>query len=199
MSAEVSIAPDPRSMSEQQLIDLRRWKVYNPRDLLVKYDPDVLWRLDYAMPGDIGLDLPIKIIGSKVKPEDFSHYIMENGDATDPKPWLEVPPCGYAELEVGVRVKLPDNTWAFITGRSSTAWKRRLLVIQGVIDEQYVGPLRTLVYNPNHVAVRVHEGDRLSQLIIIPKCHPDKIVTVDELPKTTRGELGFGSSGLGNV
>jgi len=167
------------------------------RDLLVKYDLDILWRLDYAMPGDVGLDLPIKIAGSKVMPENFSHYIKENGDADDQIPWLEVPPGGYAELEVGVRVKVPDNTWALITGRSSTAWKRRLLVIQGIIDEQYIGPLRTLVYNPNHISIRVHEGDRLSQLIIIPKYHPERIVTVEELPQTARGESGFGSSGLG--
>lgn len=163
--------------------------------LKAKYDPGIDWRLNYAKPGDVGLDLVIKIAGSLVLPDGYAHYVKPEGDATDPKPWLEVPPMGYAEIETGVKVKIPEDAWAIITGRSSTSWKRRLIVIQGIIDTGYTGYLRTLVYNPNHVPVRVHEGDRLAQLIMVHKYHVDKIETVDELPVTVRGESGFGSSG----
>jgi dUTP pyrophosphatase len=109
---------------------------------------------------------------------------------------LDVPPYGYAEIESGIRVKVPEDAWALITGRSSTAWKRRLMVQQGVIDTGYTGYLRTLVYNPNHISKRVHEGDRLAQLIIIPRYKINSILECDALPETERGDSGFGSSGI---
>ena len=162
--------------------------------LLARYDEDCSWRLTYAKAGDVGLDLPIRIKGSIVQP-DLQHYVRPEGDGPDTTPWLEIPAGGYAEVETGVRVKLPDDAWAIITGRSSTAWKRRLIVIQGIIDSGYTGYLRNLVFNPNPVPKRIHEGDRLAQLIIIPKYPISEIVKVDELPDTVRGQSGFGSSG----
>jgi len=170
--------------------------MYDQDTLMALYDEDVDWRLHYAKPGDVGLDLPVKIDGSKVLPEDFSHFIKPNGDESDSTPWLEVPPGGFAELEVGIKVKLPDNAWGMVTGRSSTAWKKRLITIQGIIDSQYTGYLRTLIYNPNNVSKRIYEGDRLSQLIIVPKYDLKSIEQVDELPDTERAESGFGSTGI---
>jgi len=173
--------------------------------LLAQYDKDCDWVLAYAKSGDVGLDLPIRIRGSIVamgigdnqnlESQHLEHFVKPDGDVTDPTPWLEVPPGGYAEIETGVRVKCPDDAWAIITGRSSTAWKRRLIVIQGIIDSGYIGYLRNLVFNPNPVPKRVHEGDRLAQLIVLPKYPISNIIGVDELPSTERGESGFGSSG----
>jgi len=166
-----------------------------PRKLLAQYDQDIEWRLSYAKLGDVGLDLPIRVAGSVVQPIEFSHLIKPNGDVDDTTPWLEVPPGGYAEIETGVRVKVPDDAWALITGRSSTAWRQRLVVVQGVIDSGYTGYLRTLVYNPSNIIKRVHEGDRLAQLIVLKKYELDCIEAVDELPETQRGDSGFGSTG----
>jgi len=166
-------------------------------NILAKYDEDIKWRLNFAKLGDVGLDLPIRIAGSKVQPTEFSHMVCPNGSESDPAPWLEVPPGGYAEIETGVRIKVPEDAWALITGRSSTAWKLRLMVVSGIIDTGYTGYLRTLVYNPNHISKRIHEGDRLAQIIIIPKYNVEGIIVVDDdLPQTERGDSGFGSSGI---
>jgi dUTP pyrophosphatase len=45
-------------------------------------------------------------------------------------------------------------------------------------------------------AVRIARGDRIAQLVIVavPDVRP---VFVDELPPSTRGEGGFGSTGTG--
>ena len=166
------------------------------KDLLVKYDEGIKWQLHYAKPGDVGLDLPIKIEGSKIRQEKCEHYIHPKGTQDDPRPFLEIPPRTYAELEIGVRVKLPDDSWAFITGRSSTAWKHQLTVSQGIIDTGYTGYLCTLIYNPNETYRRIYEGDRLSQLILMPKYNVENIIRVDgELPTTSRKDSGFGSTG----
>lgn len=162
--------------------------------LLVKYDSDCSFRLKYAKSGDVGLDLPIKILGSILKP-NLPHLVRPEGDENDKQPWLEIPATGYAEIETGIRVKLPDDAWATITARSSTAWKRKLMVYQAVIDSGYVGYLRMLVYNPNNTPIRVHGGDRLAQLIVLPKYNLESIEEVEELPNTERGSSGFGSSG----
>jgi dUTPase len=59
------------------------------------------------------------------------------------------------------------------------------------------------VYNPNFAPVRVYEynpktnfGDRLSQLILIPRYPLDKIILVNYLPETERGKTGFGSTNV---
>lgn len=109
--------------------------------------------------------------------------------------YVIIPPNGYAELPTNLRVKLPKDTWGMIRPRSSTGWKRRLHVFEGTIDEGFTGHLRCLVFNPNREAVKIMDGDRLAQLIIVPRYPLGHIITTNELPSTARGETGFGSSG----
>ena len=170
------------------------------------------WELKHAKSGDIGFDLPVVINAQKTEFKSRVNYdsdanyhgtlmekiqwIYPNGSAEDPVPFLEIPPNGgWAEVSTGLRVKLPVNTWGNIKGRSSTSWKRRLTVIEGVIDEAYIGPLFALVQNNTSKPIRVHEGDRLAQLIIVPKAENIISKLTTNLPSTERGHTGFGSSG----
>jgi dUTP pyrophosphatase len=158
------------------------------------------WDLAYAKPGDVGLDLPVIINpkNERFKPRIKPHrhyYIAPNGSDDDPQPWIDIPPLGKAEISTGLRVKVPEDSWANIKSRSSTGWKKGLNVFEGVIDSGYTGPLFVLVFNPNSEPVRIHEGDRIAQLIIIPKYPLTSIVKTGDLPNTERGDSGFGSSG----
>ncbi len=133
---------------------------------------------------------------------DLKQYVFPKGVEGDPHPFLEVPALGWAEIPAGLSVKLPDDAWGYIKTRSCTAWKQHLIVSASTIDPGYTGLLGTLVYNPNFFPVRVYEydsktgkGDKLSQLILIPIYPLSKIVMVDTLPETERGDTGFGSSG----
>ena len=47
----------------------------------------------------------------------------------------------------------------------------------------------------NWGTVRVREGDRLVQVVLVPKYPLERIIKVDKLPTTERGASGFGSSG----
>jgi dUTP pyrophosphatase len=166
---------------------------FEPRGILyVKYDDVNIengFKLEYAKEGDVGLDLPV-IIDKRLKVEPFRDYYINYKEG-----WFDIPPSGLAEVPCGLSIKVSENSWANIKPRSSTAWRRRLVVNEGVIDSGYVGPLFILVFNPNLEPIRVHAGDRLAQLIIIPKYPVEKIMTVSYLPKTQRGNTGFGSSG----
>ena len=62
------------------------------------------------------------------------------------------------------------------------------------IDPGFVGELFIGVWNPGPLPRQIHPGERIAQLVIVPRV-PVEIKYVDELPKTERGEKGFGSTG----
>lgn len=186
-------------------------------NLYVRQDPDQTFTPKFAKQLDVGLDLPVKINIDEIKfanagenPDrlrscilypDLRHYIYPDGSKDDPHPFLEVPAHGWAEIPTGLRIKLPDDAWGFLKSRSSTNWKMHLIIDGSTIDPGYTGQLGVLVYNPNSYPVRVHEydpktglGDRVAQLILVPVYDLKSIVLVDELPETSRGITGFGSS-----
>ena len=159
--------------------------------LYVKYDKiliDAGFELKYAKEGDVGLDLPV-VINDKLKVEPYRDYYINKEEG-----WFDIPPRGIAEIPCGMAIKVPEDAWANIKPRSSTAWKRHLTVSEAIIDCGYIGPLFILTINPNNEPVRIHDGDKLAQMIIIPK-YKTKIELTNQLPETERGATGFGSSG----
>lgn len=108
--------------------------------------------------------------------------------------WIN--PGEFKDVPCAVAVELPSDTWALLTGRSSTLRKHNLLVNQGVIDPGYRGELFAGVWNLGPEMVQVSVGDRLAQLILMPNhgLHA-RLVPVDELAPHKRGTSGFGSSG----
>ena len=158
----------------------------------VKYDDVNIkreYQLRYAKEGDVGLDLPV-VIDKRLKIEPHRGYYINFKEE-----WFDIPPSGLAEIPCGLSIKVPEDSWANIKPRSSTAWRKRLVVNEGIIDSGYVGPIFILVFNPNLEPIRVKAGDRLAQLIIVPKYPVEKIISVSYLPQTERGKTGFGSSG----
>lgn len=108
-----------------------------------------------------------------------------------------VEPGEFKDIDCGVRVELPEGTWALITGRSSTLRKRKLLVAQGVIDQGYRGPIFAGVWNLGEKAMHVVRGERLAQLIPFGlEADNLRLLEVQELADSARGEKGFGSTGV---
>lgn len=99
-------------------------------------------------------------------------------------------------VPTGIKAQLPDWAWGFITGRSSTLVKRKLMVQSAVIDTGWRGPLYVYVTNLGGAAVTVYPGERLAQMIV--QENSTRRVTlreVAELDPHDRGHNGFGSSG----
>ena len=65
---------------------------------------------------------------------------------------------------------------------------------EGVIDVGYTGSIKVKLYNNSDKPYTVANGDKISQLVILPIVLPD-LEIVKELGKTDRGSNGFGSSG----
>lgn len=66
----------------------------------------------------------------------------------------------------------------------------------GIIDKGYRGFIMAKVRNLGSVGYKVEEGTRLFQ-ICSPDLSPIKVKMVSQLSTTSRGEGGFGSTGVG--
>ena len=64
-----------------------------------------------------------------------------------------------------------------------------------VCDADYRGEYIVALYNDSDSPQVVGNGDRIAQLVILPyvKCEFEEVT---ELSETTRGEGGFGSTGI---
>ncbi len=124
---------------------------------------------------DVGLDLMANIWEPK---------IIKSGD--------------FIDMPTGLALKISDDYWGMIRARGSTFYKRRLFVHGASIDPGFVGELFIGVWNPGPLPRQIHPGERIAQLVIVPRVQVT-IEYVSELPKTERGEKGFGSTGGLNV
>lgn len=92
--------------------------------------------------------------------------------------------------------KVADRQFADgrIAPRSGLASKHFIDTGAGVIDSDYRGQVKVLLFNHSESDFQVKEGDRVAQLIIERIYTPD-IVVVEELEESVRGAGGFGSTG----
>lgn len=109
---------------------------------------------------------------------------------------MVVPPGKAVDVPCGVAVELPPWSWGLLTGRSSARRTHGLLVHTGIIDAGYRGPLFALAENTTDEPVKVEEGTRIAQLIVMPNTTMDLVpVEAAELNPSERGTNGFGSTG----
>lgn len=104
-----------------------------------------------------------------------------------------VPAYGSALFDTGVHVQLPENTVGMLKSKSGLNVKYGI-TSEGVIDVGYTGSIVVKLYNMTNKDYIVREGDKISQLCIMPIVNVS-LEQVQELEKTDRGNNGFGSSG----
>lgn len=102
-------------------------------------------------------------------------------------------PGQRAALRTGLAVQIPIGFYGRIAPRSSLAVRKGLDVLAGVVDSDYRGEIICVLINFGEDEVFLSAGTRVAQLIIESIATPDAEWS-DELDKTDRGDLGFGSS-----
>ncbi|RPB27158.1 dUTP diphosphatase, partial [Terfezia boudieri ATCC MYA-4762] len=105
-----------------------------------------------------------------------------------------IPAHGRALVDTDISIAVPAGTYGRIAPRSGLAVKNFIDVGAGVIDADYRGQLKILLFNHADVDFEVKEGDRVAQLIL-ERIYTPEVVTVTELPASVRGAGGFGSTG----
>ena len=106
--------------------------------------------------------------------------------------WEEVE-IGYAIIDTGVHVEIPEGCVGFIKSKSGLNVKHGLTA-EGVIDAHYTGSIVVKLYNHTSEPYLFKAGDKIAQLVILP-CVLPPLELVESLEKTDRGEKGFGSTG----
>lgn len=104
-----------------------------------------------------------------------------------------VPAKESAVFDTGVHIELPLGTAGMVKSKSGLNVKHGL-TSEGVVDVSYSGSIVVKLYNHSGYDYEVKEGDKISQLVIVPILTPD-LELVDELKVEGRGDNGFGSTG----
>ncbi|XP_060519136.1 deoxyuridine 5'-triphosphate nucleotidohydrolase-like, partial [Cylas formicarius] len=105
-----------------------------------------------------------------------------------------VPARDKALVDTGLKIELPQGCSGRIAPRSGLAVKNFIDVGAGVVDEDYRGVLKVVLFNHSDSDFDIKSGDRIAQLICEKIYYPD-LEEVQELGDTVRGEGGFGSTG----
>ena len=100
--------------------------------------------------------------------------------------------CGVVRTDIAI--ELPPETYGRIAPRSGLALSF-LTVGGGVIDGDFRGGIEVILYNHSKRNFYVKKGDRIAQLIVERICLPE-LEESETLSETTRGDKGFGSSGI---
>ncbi|WES65406.1 dUTP diphosphatase [Microbacter sp. GSS18] len=110
---------------------------------------------------------------------------------------LRLEPGRRALVGTGVRIALPDGYAAFVVPRSGLAARHGITIVNapGTVDAGYRGEIKVALLNTDTTeAFDISVGDRIAQLIVMPVTRA-RFIPVDDLPDSTRGEGGFGSTG----
>lgn len=89
---------------------------------------------------------------------------------------------------------VPHGTYGRIAPRSGLAVKKGIQVGAGVIDRDYTGEVKVVLFNHGDEDFEIKKGDRIAQLIV-EQIEMPEVKVVSELLVTERGEGGFGSTG----
>ena len=139
--------------------------------LIKRLDP-ALPLPSYAKPGDAGADIYSRID-------------------------VELNPGERKLIPTGIAIALPPGFAAFVHPRSGRAIKEGLGMVNapGTVDAAYRGELQVILINhDSQNSIRIKRGERIAQLVIQKVEHAEFIELV-ELPGSSRGASGFGSTG----
>ena len=100
-------------------------------------------------------------------------------------------------VKTGLFIELPIGYEAQVRPRSGLAAKKGITVLNspGTVDADYRGEIGVILVNLSREDFIIENGERIAQLIIA-KHERAEWVEVNELTETSRGEGGFGSTGV---
>jgi len=106
-------------------------------------------------------------------------------------------PLERAIVKTGLFIELPIGYEAQVRPRSGLAAKNGITVLNspGTIDADYRGEIGVILINLSNETFVIENGERIAQLIIA-KHERAQWTEVQELSDTSRGEGGFGSTGV---
>ena len=99
-------------------------------------------------------------------------------------------------VPTGISVAMSDDYEIQIRPRSGLAAKNNISVLNtpGTIDSDYRGEIKIILFNHGNSEFVINNKDRVAQMILTP-VQKMELEEVENLPDTSRGKGGFGSTG----
>lgn len=102
---------------------------------------------------------------------------------------------GQGLVSTDVSFTVPVGTYGRIAPRSGLAVKNGISTGAGVVDRDYTGEVKVVLFNHSENDFEVKVGDRVAQLILEKIVEDAEVVIVESLEESARGAGGFGSTG----
>ena len=143
----------------------------------------------------------VKVLVKKLNPKvKLPSYKTEGSSGMDLMACINepiyIPPKNSVLIPTGLSIAIPNDCEVQIRPRSGLAAKSNISVLNtpGTIDSDYRGELKVIIGNFSEEVISISHGDRIAQMILCPVAK-GKLKEVKNLPKTSRGKAGFGSTG----
>ncbi|WP_294959158.1 dUTP diphosphatase [uncultured Flavobacterium sp.] len=110
---------------------------------------------------------------------------------------ITLKPLERTIVKTGLFIELPIGYEAQVRPRSGLAAKKGVTVLNspGTVDADYRGEIGVILVNLSNDDFVIENGERIAQLIIA-KHERAEWIEVETLSETSRGEGGFGSTGV---
>lgn len=105
-----------------------------------------------------------------------------------------IPAGGSAVFDTGVHMQIPFGYAGLIVSKSGLNVKHNI-TSTGLVDCGYTGSIQVKLYNHGKTDYLVHEGDKISQIVLKAISSEHECVEVNSFDVTERGVGGFGSTG----
>lgn len=112
---------------------------------------------------------------------------------------IVIPPMTRRAVQTGLKLIWPKNHYGQLISRSGLSLNKGIDVVSGILDKDYCGEIKVILFNSTKEEFLVNKGDRIAQLLV--KYEPQiDIINKNKhditMPQTFRGEQGFGSTGV---
>jgi len=144
------------------------------------------------------MSIEVKIVNKS--PHALPAYATSGASGIDLRANLEdkvqLHPMERCLIPTGLFVSIPENYEAQIRPRSGLAIKQGITCLNtpGTIDADYRGEIKVILINLSTQVQIIENGDRIAQMVFCEVAKA-RLVQVNELEITARGEGGFGHTG----
>ena len=109
---------------------------------------------------------------------------------------IKLPPKSSCLVPTGLSVAFSEKYEIQIRPRSGLAARNNISVLNtpGTIDSDYRGEIKIILFNHGSSEFVINNKDRVAQMILTP-VQKMELEEVENLPDTSRGKGGFGSTG----
>jgi dUTP pyrophosphatase len=117
---------------------------------------------------------------------------------------FDVQPFEKVVISTGVRTSIPQGHYGQIVDKSSFSTRTGLFIAAGIIDSDYEGDIKVVLFNPSPTTKTVAKNTIIAQMIVLPYFtgevfYAEPSTTSGWTRPSARGYSGFGVTNTNNL